>query len=94
MFSSVFLNRWNKNYWGEDYHIVKIIPGDPCNVIDWNPAKEPYDIDIEKIPTPKCNTKWFFFCNINTSGFVNNAYEFLQGIFNHETVSQRVEKQR
>jgi len=32
-----------------------------------------------KQPAPKCNTKWIFFCNINTSGFVDTAYNFLQG---------------
>ncbi len=34
---------------------------------------------MEKHPSPKCNTKWFFLCKINSSGFVDQAYEFLQG---------------
>lgn len=41
---SLFLNRWNENYWGEEYNRVKIIPGNPCNVYDWHPAQEPYNI--------------------------------------------------
>lgn len=44
MFSSVFLNRWNRNYWGGDYQKIKVIPGDPCNVYDWHPVKEPYNL--------------------------------------------------
>jgi len=86
-----FLHWWNRNYWGEDEKIIKIIQGKPIN-IDWHPAREPYDFSGDKKstiresseynennPTPQCNTKWFFLCNINTSGFVDNAYEFLQG---------------
>ncbi len=48
MFSSVFLNKWNRNYWGGDYQKIKVIPGDPCNVYDWNPVKEPYNIQEGK----------------------------------------------
>jgi len=44
--NSVFLNRWNNNYWGEDGYKIKIIPGNPYIAIDWRPAQEPYDISI------------------------------------------------
>ena len=38
-----FLHIWQKNYWGENNIIIKIIQGRPIN-IDWYPAKEPYDL--------------------------------------------------
>jgi parallel beta-helix repeat protein len=82
-------NIWDCNFWNQGRILPKLIFGsyhlenDRIWVhwfnIDWHPAKEPFNINVEKNITPKCNTKWFFFCNINTSGFVDNAYEFLQG---------------
>jgi parallel beta-helix repeat protein len=80
------LNRWSGNYWDNWIPLFPkpILGGINYGMIiwfkfDWHPAKEPYDIDLDKNPIPKCNTKWFFFCNINTSGFVKTAYDFLQG---------------
>jgi len=83
-------NIWDCNFWNQGRILPKLIFGsyhlenDRIWVhwfnIDWHPQiTQESSKCIEKYPTPKCNTKWFLLCNINTSGFVANAYDSLQG---------------
>jgi parallel beta-helix repeat protein len=53
-FFNCFFNKWNANYWDDwNFRLPRIIKGRlgiigfiPFFNIDWNPSKEPYDIDV------------------------------------------------